>query len=347
MTHHRVLLDETIQRQEVGGFAFPLGAYPTEPLTPIAGYTMQFEAADGSDATAFAGAGFGEELEEWPDRYVFDIAISHTRVRSLCRALFGLLPGRFFPILDILGNDAYREIDPYIAYDLVGAEKFYDGLRAFEPWLFEDGLVGFGSMSVEPFFYVFLDEHKIVTVRCLPEMREKIERLLATFDLRQVEELEGVDSVAHEHRGVIVAPEDKPDALTPDEAIERLRDAWSLELNIDPMTNLDAEGNELGLTAWQCVVRCTPEDDEQADAYAELLLSATCLHEAEELATDAVEDRTSGIDWDEVDVIRADRITADQLKEWLGKERPVPPAKPGVHDLRWLAGGPAAQGGAR
>src|SRR5262245_40912673 len=98
--------DPSISRAELEGFKFPLGAYPVEPMKPKAGYSLHFEPADGGDEDA--------DWEEWPDRYLFDIVISSDRVDSLCRMLFSLLPGRVYPILDVLGHDAFREIDPYI-----------------------------------------------------------------------------------------------------------------------------------------------------------------------------------------------------------------------------------------
>lgn len=335
----RVMVDPAIERKEINGFAFPLGTYPTEPLTPVAGYTVQFEPADGSDPTDFAGEGFSEELEEWPDRYVFDILVPHNRLRPMYRALMALMPGRFFPILDVLGHDAFREIDPYIAYQLVGFERVSDAVRAYDPFFFEDGLVGFGGMSVDPFCYVFVDEHKIMTVRAVPEMKERIEKLLASFDLGVLDELAGADSVAHEHRGVIVAPDDQPEALTPDEVIERLRDDWNLELNIDVTTNIDGEGNELGITAWQCIARCLPSDENTPPSYAEVLLTAANLQEAERLSEEAVSSSGPGgqkREWEDAEVIRADRIPFEQLNEWLGAGKTYEKAKPGVHDVRWL-----------
>ena len=95
-----------------------------------------------------------------------------------------LLPGRVYPILDILGNDAFREVDPYIAYDPVGVERFLDVLHDHGGWLYEDGLVGFGAMSDSPFIYVYLDEHKIVTVRVESSLKERVEKTLAAFELK-------------------------------------------------------------------------------------------------------------------------------------------------------------------
>ncbi|MBX3386896.1 MAG: hypothetical protein KF768_10025 [Phycisphaeraceae bacterium] len=309
----RCRIDESLERTVVEGFAFPLGAYPVEPVKPAAGYTLAFEPADGEDGSPTgsdegeddeeqsefasseepeegeerAGGGLrsrgstgepqgeswsepdtGEEdrfaetpigeLEEWPDRYVFDILVPATRVESLCRALFSLLPGRIYPILDVLGQDEYREVDPYVSYELLGLDRFTDAIRRFRPYFFEDGLIGFGAMSEEPFIYIFVDEHKIITVRAEVALRERIEQVLAAFDLRQIEELHGADSVTHEHRGVLDPRTDRPDMLIAEEIVEELQEEWRLELNINPEANVDEQGRPLGITGWRCLVRVDP-----------------------------------------------------------------------------------------
>ncbi len=214
----RCRVDKSIERREIDGFAFPLGVYPIEDMTPREGYAVWFEPADGTDSPGedapevptspddSEDGGLAADWEEWPDRYVFDIAISATRVEALSRALFAMMPGRISPILDFLGHDAYREVDPYVSYDLIGQERFIDALRRYRAFFFEDGLVGFGALSEEPFIYVFVDEHKLVTVRVEAVLKEKIESLLAAFDLPQVDEISGADAVTHEHRGVLDAP---------------------------------------------------------------------------------------------------------------------------------------------
>jgi hypothetical protein len=381
----RAAIDQAIERREVQGFAFPLGVYPLETMNPTPGYTVQFEPADGGDGPGdFLGSAGFDDWEEWPDRFVYDVLVPVGRLRALSRALIAMLPGRIYPILDVLGSDSYREIDPYLAYELVGIERFYDGLREWDDWLFEDGLVGFGAMSVDPFIYVFIDEHKIITIRAELAFKDRIERLLAAFDLAAVEEIKGADSSEHEHRGVLVRPDDRSDLVTADEIIERLRDAWGLQLNVDATTNVDDDGNELGVTAWQCVVRCSagrePEatepssespargragessDDDSANsdsdetlAYAEILLSAECLEAAERMAAEAAENLpgTPEDGWVGLDVIKADRITPEQLAEWLAaspggapKARTRKSGSAGkatsqaraseVHDARWL-----------
>ncbi|GJQ29816.1 MAG: hypothetical protein HBSAPP03_17000 [Phycisphaerae bacterium] len=299
-------IDPSIPRVESNGFKFPLGAYPVENLIPKPGYTIQFEPADGGD-----GEG---DWEEWPDRYVFDAVLSADRVEPLCRMLFALLPGRLFPILDVLGVDAFREIDPYIAYDLVPSERFLDSVRQFRDFLFEDGMVGFGAMSQEPFLYIFIDEHKIITIRAQVELKERIERILHAFDLEQVDDPAGADAAAHEHRGALLVADDRPDLLNPEEIVERLRDAWELVLNVDPEANVDDEGNTLGITLWRCLARCEPPD--ATVRYAEVVLRASCLREAEESSFDAVERITPGdIEWDNVVIVSSNRIKPEQMKE--------------------------------
>ncbi len=272
--------DPTIKRVALGTFQFPLGAYPVEALVPRQGYSVTFEPADGDDTEG--------EWEEWPDRYVYDVVISAERVEPLCRMLFSLLQGRVYPILDVLGHDAYREIDPYISYDLVGLDRFTDAVRRFRDFLYEDGMCGFGAMSEEPFFYIFIDEHKILTLRCEPTIKDKVEKILAAFDLEAVDEPAGADAAAHEHRGVLAVPADNPDLLSQEEIIERLKEDWQLLLNVDPDTNRDDDGIDLGITAWRVIIRCEYED--RQPRYAEVLLDASNLREAEELSFDAVDD---------------------------------------------------------
>lgn len=312
--------DPSIQRVTSGNFQFPLGAYPVEPLTPRPGFSMHFEPADGDDESG--------EWEEWPDRYVYDVVISAERVEPLCRMLFSVFPGRVYPILDVLGHDHYREIDPYISYDLVGLDRFTDAVRRFRDFLLEDGMCGFGAMSEEPFFYIFIDEHKIITLRCEPGLKEKVEKILSAFDLEQVEEPAGADAAAHEHRGVLMVPSDKPDLLSQEEIVERLKDEWSLLLNVDPDTNMDDEGRDLGVTPWRVIVRC--EYENKPARYAEVLLDAPNLREAEEVAFDAVDELVS-LDPPEPPAPPPNPPTgplADAAGTTKAAEPPLPPADP-------------------
>jgi predicted nucleic acid-binding protein len=348
----RCRLDESLERTVIDGFTFPLGAYPIEPVEPRQGYISAFEPADSGEASEAPGGargassaspGAGEpsgysdtdddappepKWEEWPDRYVFEIVITSERLEALVRNLLTLFPGRIYPILDYLGHDAFREVDPYISYELMGMDKLLDSLRRYRAFFYEDGLVGFGAMIDDPFLYVFVDEHKIITIRCQPDLKEKVERILTAFDLEPLEEKPakpgappdggpaGADAAAHEHRGVLVTADDRPDLLTEDEIVEVLRDEWRLTLNVDPDSNLDEEGRDLGLVPWHCQVRCAAEGEETC-RYAEILVGARSLREAEELALVASEQLLpkGTEDWEEQSVVAADRLNTEMLAE--------------------------------
>lgn len=335
----RLVLDPTVKRVTVDGFSFPLGAYPVEAMKPKAGYAVEFEAADGGETFWYGGSPTGEgaeEWEEWPDRFMYDVVLTAERVPALCRVLFSLLPGRIYPILDVLGHDAYREVDPYIAYDLVGIEHFYDALRDYGPWLYEDGLVGFGAMSTDPFVYLFLDEHKVLTLRVNLDLKEKVEKLLAAFDLEPTPEVRACDSASHEHRSVLLGPDADATAISADEIIEHLRDSWRLQLNVDWSRNVDDEGRELGVTGWRCMVRCRRGDRQGEEVYAEVLLTADCLATADRLAGEAVgEGPPDGGEWDEVSVITHERLTPEELAEALGKAGAPSMDSSSVHMVRW------------
>lgn len=320
-------VDASLVRIETARFACPLGVYPVDQASfaPKQGYVIEFEPGE---SEAEAG-----EWEAWPDRWMFDIVITQARMDALCRSLWSLLPGRVHPMLDVLGRDAYREIDPYVAYDAVGIERFVDAVRRRRAWLMEDGLVGFGAMSIDPFVYVYLDEHKILTVRVQTDLRERVERILRSFDLEPTNAVAGVDSFGHEHRGVLRAAAENGEArpLRHDEIIEELIDEWRLTLNVDADANATPEGDELGVTGWRCVVRGIDEEDDRPRRA--VLLTAGSLAEAERIAVDAVARESRGDDPEEDDdasaedeespdcswsVLFADRLTDETLAAELG-----------------------------
>ncbi len=346
-------LDTSITRITKGDFAFPLGVYPVEECAPTPGYAVQFEAADGADGEA--------DWEEWPDRYVYDIVITADRLPNFARSLFALLPQRIFPILDVLGNDAFREIDPYIAYDLVGFDRFVEELRRHGAWFFEDGMVGFGAMSLEPFLYIFIDEHKVVTIRAEIALRDRVEAVLAAYDVPAIEDPQGADAAAHEHRCVLVTPPEQQDILTPEEITEELLDSWRLRLNIDRSNNVDDEGAELEITAWRCLIRLSSRQGRRL--YAEILLTAASLSELDDLVQDEVERHihqlvsapsstlaeSNEMDaFEELALIFSDRITPPELEKLLKEMAPMAArAKTaeellqgsGIHALHWLIDG--------
>jgi hypothetical protein len=325
-------VDPSLERVRVGEMTFPLGAIPVEALEPRQGYAVLFEPADGDNEG---------DWEEWPDRYVFDIVITVDRLEALVRHLVGLLPGRIYPILDILGVDAFREVDPYVSYELVGLDRFTDTLRQYRDFFFEDGLVGFGAMSDDPFIYFFIDEHKIITLRCVMEDRERVEGVLRAFDLQEVEEPAGADAAIHEHRSVLASPTEDAQVLGFEEIVEELRETWQLLLNVDPESNVNDDGSELGITNWRLLARAEYAEDPLV-RYLEVFVRAGCLREAEELGREAC-DRLFDADEREPEraaMIEVDRIGPEHFLRMLREsESPVtsPPPDAGVLHVRWAS----------
>jgi len=306
------LPDPSIERKTVKGFKFPLGVYPVEPMTPIAGYASEFEPADSEEEMG--------DWEAWPDQYVFDIVMSAERVESFWHQVFAMMPGRVFPIVDYIGHDAHREIDPYMAYEPIGKEKVIDAIRQFRPFFFEDGMVGFGAVTEDPFFYVFIDEHKIVTIRVESQFKSRIENLLAAFELESCDEPAGADSASHEHLAILVTSPDRPDLIVGDEILERIRDRWHLVLNVDPDTNVDEEDNDLGITPWRCLARFATEQNPD-DQYAQIYLTASTIRQAEESAQECIVDHLDEHgSWLDIVIVSSDRITIEQISEAVTKD---------------------------
>ncbi|CAE7756398.1 unnamed protein product [Symbiodinium sp. CCMP2592] len=335
----RCLADESIARKTIQGFGFPLGVYPVEPMKPQEGYNSDFEQADGDDGI--------EDVEAWPDRYVYDIVISAQRLHALWVQIFALMPGRVYPILDYIGHDCYREIDPYIAYEPIGQERVTNFLQRYHDFFFEDGMVGFGAVSEDPFFYAFVDEHKILTIRVEPELCPKIEQLLASFGIEAVDEPAGADAAAHEHRSVLITPKDRPDLLNADEIVEAARHHWGLVLNVDPESNLDDEGNDLGITPFRCLLRYETDQNPTAQ-YAEVLCTAASIHEAESLALEAIEQLIEEPETDksttDIYLLSADRVEPKDISvepEHSKSSKPLPKKylqQQSILSARWLTG---------
>ena len=313
------LPDPTLERKTVKGFKFPLGVYPVEPMTPVVGYSSEFEPADNEEEMG--------DWEAWPDQYVFDIVMPSERVEAFWHQVFAMMPGRVFPIIDYIGHDAYREIDPYMAYEPIGKEKIIDGVRAFRPFFFEDGMVGFGAVSEDPFIYIFIDEHKIITVRVESQFKAKIEQLLEAFGIESCPEPAGADSAAHEHRSILVSSPDQPELLVGDQILERMRDSWRLILNVDPETNVDDEGTELGITPWRCLARYATDQmpDEQ---YTEVILLACCIRQAEEMVQQCIASMfESKSEWLDIVVLSTDRLSEEQYETILDESPDLKPFK--------------------
>jgi hypothetical protein len=300
------------------GFRYSHGCVPTEPCLPVEGYLSEFE----------PGAG------DWPDTYFFDVVLSHEKIGPVMTDLFSLLPDDVTPMLDVRGDDAYREMDPYIGLEPVTKEEMLTVVNRFQAFLFDDGHCGFGAMAEEPFCSVYLDDHKVIAVRIELARGHEVEAILEEHGIATGVNPTGVDAVGHEHRDVLWTDENRSELLDFYGVLDELRFRWNLELNIDPETNIDDDGRQLGLSAWRVLLYLEPTAAKHSTGkpprgvYAELLLTAGSLQEADRLAAEAC-DLIQG--YEPVDQPATDRIRPDELAQALGREAEF--SEPQVHRI--------------
>lgn len=314
---------QDIQRAVVGGFAFPLGIEPGEMAPPAQGYTLQY--APGED--------------EEPDVYTFYVVVSLERLGPIIQEAFRLLPDEVYGIVEIGSRDAYRAVDVYLGKEPTGISEFIETWEHFEPILMEDGSIGAGANSEEPFVEVFLDQWKGLSIIVPPDMQDEVEAMLQKFGLSQVErtwpETDENDDGLMQVRPVLeVTDEYSPDL---DELLLQLRHEWRLDLNIDPDTNLDERGRNLGLTLWHAVVVVQSTAGE-GDKGAYLSFWATANSMAQ-MAAMVEEGLTHRPEWRFLELYTMDRVAFDERPDSLG-DLPPRRTKPELHLVEvdpWVA----------
>ncbi len=238
-----------LQRVTIDGFALALGIAPRPGRlkAPQQGYTVSFVPA----------------RDDEPDTYSFHAVVSHEKVAPLVRHAFEFLPDEVFAIVEIGSRDAYRSTDTYISDEPISRDDFLEAWRDYEPFLLEDSCIAAGANSEEPFIEVFIDQWKGVAIHVPPEMREEVEAMLQEHGLEEVIHTwpdKGPDELSadadSEDESPVRSVLDLRDEHSPDvdELLLDLRHCWKLELNIDPESNVDEGGRDLGSTLWHAMV---------------------------------------------------------------------------------------------
>jgi hypothetical protein len=321
-----------LQRRVVGGYALPLGIDADDIQPPRQGYTLNYTQ--------------GEDDE--PDTYAFHVVVSHERLGPIVHRAFELLPDQVYGIVEIGSRDAYRSMDVYIGEGLIPVEDFLATWQHFEPILMEDGSIAAGANSDDPFIELFLDQWKGLSIHVPLEMRDEVEAMLQSFGLEEVQETwpHSKDDDLHgqsQVRPILELVDDfSPDI---DELLLQLRHEWKLELNIDPQTNVDEGGRNLGLTLWHAVV--VVEDaagDSDVGAYASIWATASSLGGMETLIESALREFS---EWKFSEIYTIDRVAYDERPEELAD---LPPRRreAQVHLVqfeRWAAPSEEKEGG--
>jgi hypothetical protein len=229
-----------LERHSLSGFQLPLGLEPTEAIAPRQGYTVEFI----------------EGEEDAPDTFRYSVACSFERIAPLLRDLFELLPDEVYPLVEASSKDAYRAVDVFSARESVEFDDFLETWEAYEQVILEDGAIGAGAQADDPYMEIFVDSWKVVGVQVPEEMREDVERILARHDIGEVDhtwppEVADAPEPPLTVREILVVEDDhSPDI---DEILFQLREAWDLELEVDPDDNVDDSGRRLGRTLWHAI----------------------------------------------------------------------------------------------
>jgi hypothetical protein len=302
-------LREDLQRTVIDGFALPLGFVPARSRTvaaPAVGYTVDYTT--------------GEDDE--PDTYAFYAVVSHDRLAPILHRALEMLPDEVHGILEIGSRDAYRSVDVYMGRRAIGREEFLESWEFFEPFILEDGSVGCGANSDDPFVEVFVDQWKGLSLHVPLGMREEVEELFAGFGLREVLETwpmgtaEDVSESLRVRSVLAIGDEFDPDV---DEMVLQLRQAWNLELNVDPEANVDDSGRALGSTLWHAMVLVQSAKKPRVDGYASIWATASSLAEMEMIIDQVLEDAPQ---WRYEDIYTIDRVAFDERPDELADLAP-------------------------
>lgn len=304
-----------LKRVVIDGFALPLGFVPVPGnlKPPIQGYTVAYN----------------QGQDDEPDTYCFYIVVSHERIAPLLHRAFELLPDQVCAIVEIGSRDAYRTTDVYMSAegDSVSKADFLRVWNRYEPFFLEDGSIAAGANSEEPFVEVFLDQRKAISLHVPTSMREEAEALLSSFGLEEVPQTWPVSDDGGDEGDLLDTAEVRPildlsdeDAFDIDELLFDLRHEWHLELNIDPETNIDDGGRELGSTLWHAVVIVESTQTPGTGAYAYFWATAASMSEMENLIHATLEQYP---EWAFGNIYIIDRVAYDERPDELAHLSPT------------------------
>ncbi len=302
-------LRSDLRRAVIDGFALPLGIAPGEIKAPLQGYTVAYTPG----------------IEDEPDTYSFYVAVSHERVGPLVRRAFELLPQSLCAIVEISSRDAYRLVDVYLSDEEIPIGRFRDTWGRWQEILLEDGSIGAGANSESPFIEVFLDQWKGLSIIIPLDMRDEVEAMLDQLGLEEVPQTWPVGDDNPELDRVQIRPvleDGETTGVDIDDVLFQLRHDWRLELNVDPDTNVDDVGRQLGMTLWHAVVGVESEsgpDGQTEIADMSIWATAGSLGELETLIDNVL---NSNAEWRFAEVYSTDRVAFDERPETLADLAP-------------------------
>ena len=290
-----------IQRAVIDGFALALGITAADITPPAVGYTIAYTAG----------------RDEEPDTYSFYVAVSHERVAPILTKVFTLLPETVSAIVEISSRDAYRQTDVFLSRQELTGHEFLDTWRTWQSILLEDGSIGAGANSENPFVEVFVDQWKGISIIVPLDMRREVEEILVSMELQEVPETWDVGDDNRALEAVKIRPvlaSVNGTSADIDDVLLELRRKWGMELNIDPETNIDDGGQRLGQTLWHAVLGVHGAGD--ADQFADMSVWATAGSLSQlELLIDGMLRETD--EWELDEIYSTDRVAYDERPDEL------------------------------
>ncbi|NCF40496.1 MAG: hypothetical protein GWP75_10315, partial [Planctomycetia bacterium] len=160
------------------------------------------------------------------------------------------------------------------------------------------------------------------TIHCQTDLRDDVESILERHGLGTVSRIwleDAFDEIDPPYRMreiLVMEDEHSPDL---DELLLQLRADWGLQLDVDPSSNVDDGGRELGHTLWHAIAMADPAEPKSGGAYISIWATARSLDEAEELVEAAVEG--SG-DWIMAAMYSIERVAHDERPDELAELSP-------------------------
>ena len=198
-------------------------------------------------------------------------------------------------------------------------DDFLEDWSEYAPVLMEDGSIGAGAQSDDPWIEVFLDSWKGIEVQVPVQLRDDVERILGQHRLEEVlhtwppEVDERPEPPLNVREILTLDDRDCPDL---DEILFQIRQAWALELDEDPEENVDETGRRLGRTLWSVVAVVESADPDVPRAgYAMAWVTAASLGEVRRMVESRIElqdEWTFGGQW-----YSADRVAFDERPDEL------------------------------
>lgn len=334
-------LRNDLERCRIGSYALPLGVEPKGLPEPTQGYTLTYQARD--DARDYA-RDTGGDVDDEPDSYLFHVVVSHERAKEVIDAAFALLPAEIIPVVEIGSRDAYRSVDVYVGEEEIPLDEFLRTWYEFEPIMLEDVCIGCGAYSDDPWIEVFVDSWKGIAIHVPIEWRDRIETMLHDLGLKEVPETwpEGLDTNpdVSQPREVLLLDDEMAGDL--DELLLELCAQWSLTLNVDPDSNVDDAGRELGQTLWHAIAVAEPTEPDGTAADIMYWATAGSIGELDDLVHGWFEAHP---EWQLRSILSMDRVAFDERPEALAS-LPYRRARPQIHRAeieRWAPIG--AEGG--